>query len=186
MKAEKEFVDELALKFSKYFEVQKEVVSKCKNNRIDLLLTIDGKYHFGIECKKPDKKRGEEIGRYVLQAIRYTTAEWEYRPSEFVKALIFICPPLSFNYFCLSNETKIIDGITHHIDRHDKLHDHHSFNGFLGVFNIGEVRKKPLGYQFALNNKPIFEHKIYPHNGRDLTHVHEVNYNFYMNKLCNQ
>lgn len=94
MKAEKELVDKLCIKFSKYFEVQREVVSKCKKNRIDILLTIDGKYHFGIECKRPDKKRGEEIGEYVLQAKRYTTAEWEYRPSEFVKALIFIYPAL--------------------------------------------------------------------------------------------
>lgn len=94
MKAEKELVDKMVVQFSKYFEVQREVVSKCKKNRIDLLLTIDGKYHFGIECKRPDKKRGEEIGEYVLQAKRYTTAEWEYRPSEFVKALIFIYPAL--------------------------------------------------------------------------------------------
>jgi len=186
MKAEKEFVDKLCIKFLKYFEVQREVVSKCKKNRIDILLSIDGKYNFGIECKRPSKKRGEQIGRYVLQSQRYTQSEFEYRPNVYVKALIFICPPLSYNYFCLSNETKVIDGITHHIDRHDQLHDHHSFNGFLGVFNIGEVRKKPLGYQFSMNNKPIFEHKIYPHNGRDLTHVHEVNYNFMIGKLCNQ
>jgi hypothetical protein len=95
MKAEKEFVDKLCIKFSKYFEVQREVVSKCKKNRIDILLSIDGKYHFGIECKSPDKKRGEQIGRYV------------------------------------------------------------------------------------------FEHRIYPGN-RDFTSVHEVNYNFIMQKVCNQ
>jgi hypothetical protein len=186
MKTETEFVDQLVNKFSRYFQVQREVVSKCKKNRIDLLLSIDGKYHFGIECKRPDKKRGEEIGRYIKQAERYTISEWEYKPGVYVKALIFICPPLSYNYFCLSNETKTIDSVIYHKDRHDELHDHHSFNGFLGVFNIGEVRKKPMGYQFSLNNKPIFEHKIYPHNGRDLTHVHEVNYNFMMGKLCNQ
>jgi hypothetical protein len=65
------------------------------------------------------------------------------------------------------------------------LHDHHSFNGFLGVFNIGEVRKKPLGYQFSINNKPVFEHKIHP-NGTDYTNVHIANYDFMMDKLCNQ
>lgn len=186
MKTEKEFVNRLALKFSKYFEVQREVVSKCKKNRIDLLLTIDGKYHFAIECKKPDKKRGEEIGKYIKQAERYTVSWWEYKPGIYVRAIVLICPPLSFNYFCLSNKTTTIDGIVHHIDRHDELHDHHSFNGLLGVFNIGEVRKKPLGYQFSINNKPVFEHKIYPHNGRDYSKVHEVNYNFMMERLCNQ
>ena len=185
-KAEEEFVDKLVVHFKKYFEVQREVKSNSKKDRIDLLLTIDGKYHFGIECKRPDKKKGEKIGEYILQAIRYSKAEFQYRPGEFVKALIFICPPLSYNYFILNDESKIIDGIEYHKDRHHKLHNHNTINGFLGVFNIGEVRKKPMGYQFAMNNKPIFEHTIYPHNGKDYTKVHEVNYNFYMDKLCNQ
>ena len=185
MKTEKEFVNRLEAKFKKYFEVQREVVSKCKKNRIDLLLTIDGKYHFAIECKIPDKKRGEEIGKYIKQAERYTTAEWEYKPSEFVKAIVLICPPLSYSYFILNEQSTIIDGIELHKDRHEELHDHHSFNGFLGVFNIGEVRKKPLGYQFSINNKPVFEHKIHP-NGTDYTNVHIANYDFMMDKLCNQ
>ena len=105
MKTEKEFVNKLEAKFKKYFEVQREVVSKCKKNRIDLLLTIDGKYHFAIECKIPDKKRGEEIGKYIKQAERYTTAEWEYKPGEFVKAIVLICPPLSYSYFILNEQS---------------------------------------------------------------------------------
>ena len=187
MKTEKELVDKMVVHFKKYFEVQREVVSKCKKNRIDLLLTIDGKYHFAIECKIPDKKRGEEIGEYVLQANRYTKAEWEYRPGEFVKALIFIYPALSYNYFILNEESIFIDGIEYHKDRHHKLHDHNTVNSFIcKIADIGEVRKKPLGYQFSFMNKPIFEHIIYPHTGKDYSKVHEVNYNFYMNKLCNQ
>jgi len=198
MKTEKELVDKMVVHFKKYFEVQREVVSKCKKNRIDLLLTIDGKYHFGIECKKPDKKRGEEIGEYVLQANRYTKAEWEYRPGKFVKALIFIYPALSYNYFILNERSTIIDNedsvycngekfTKWHQDRHSELCNHHTFNAFIcKIANIGELRKKPLGYQFSFMNKPIFEHIIYPHTGKDDSKVHEVNYNFYMNKLCNQ
>lgn len=186
MKTEKEFVDKLIEKFSRYFEIKREVVSKTKKDRIDLLLTIHGKYHFGIECKKPNKKRGEEIGRYIKQAERYTKSEWEYKPGVYVKALIFICPPLSYNYFILNENSIFIDGIEYHSDRHHKLHDHNTINAFLcGIANIGEVRKKPLGYQFVLMNKPIFEHKIHP-NGKDYSGVHIDNYNFYMNKICNQ
>jgi hypothetical protein len=186
-KAEEEFVDKLVVLFSKYFEVQREVKSNTRKDRIDLLLTIDGKYHFGVECKTPNKKKGEKIAEYINQAKRYTTAEWEYRPNVFVKALIFICPPLSYNYFIMNEESKFIDGIEYHKDRHHKLHNHSTMNSFLcGIANIGEVRKKPLGYQFSFMNKPIFEHKIYPHTGKDYSSVHEVNYNFYMNILCSQ
>lgn len=184
MKTEKKFVDELALKFSKYFEVQREVLSKCKNNRIDLLLTIDGKYHFGIECKKPDKKRGEEIGKYIQQAQSYTHLKWNYRNDISVQVPIFICPALSYKYFILNEHEVVIDGKKYHQDRHSQLHSHHTFNGMLGVWNVGEVRKTELGFQFVMCNKPFYEHKSY--NNTIISRVHEINYNTYIERLCNQ
>ena len=76
-KTEQEFVDVVAYTFSKHFKVNLEVWSKCKNARIDILLNYKDTYYFGVECKQPNSKRGEEIGDYVKQAIRYTKYEFE-------------------------------------------------------------------------------------------------------------
>lgn len=184
MKTEKEFVDELEKRFLNYFEVQREVWSECKTSRIDMLLSVDGKYHFGLECKNPDKKRGEQIGNYIQQAHRYTQLKWMYRTDIYVQVPIFICPPLSYKYFLLNEHETTIDGKDYHADRHHKLHKHHTINGFLSAWNIGEVRNTELGYQFSMANKPYFEYKAYGNNV--FSEVHEINYNTYINKLCKQ
>ena len=57
---EQEYVNKLIPTFSKHFTVTQEVWSKCKNGRIDLVLTLNDIIHFGIECKAPNEKRGEK------------------------------------------------------------------------------------------------------------------------------
>ena len=184
MKQEENFVNQLHLKFANFFEVQREVWSECGTRRIDMLLSIQGKYHFGIECKAPDKKRGEQIGRYIQQAHSYTHLKWKYRNDISVQVPIFICPALSYKYFILNEHEVVIDGKKYHQDRHSQLHSHHTINGMLGVWNVGEVRKTELGFQFVMCNKPFYEHKSY--NNTFISRVHEINYNTYIERICNQ
>jgi len=194
IKTEKEFVDQLCKSFGKHFKVKTEVFSKCKNGRIDILLSLNGNIHFGLECKKPDSKRGEQIGEYVKQAIRYTNYEFEVYPGIFKKIPIFICPPLSYKYFLMNERTN--DFINHdnvsfdgkpfckwHQDRHEEHYKHHSFNGFLGAWGVGEVRKNIDGsYFFSVSNKTIFcSRKKW--NSEDINGMHPENYTKLLKKL---
>ncbi len=191
---EKEFVDKLEVIFSKHFIVKRECTSKCGKGRIDMILIYknDKNIVFGIECKIPNKKRGEEIGRFVNQAILYTKMEFDIIYKEnpvFKKIPIFICPSLSYNYFLLNEKQKVIKDSSvkinqwigknnvWHQDRHNRFCDHHTFNGFLGSFNVGEVRNQGSGkYIFSLSNFIIFSNNIYA--GRnDGSYVHYDNYN---------
>ena len=87
---EKEFVDKLIKPLTNHFNIQQEVKSKCGKGRIDLVLQSkeNDNIYFGVECKKPDKKRGEEMARFVKQAIRYT--DYEFLTSKG----IYLCEPL--------------------------------------------------------------------------------------------
>lgn len=165
---EAEFVEKLLPHLTPYFEVKREVWSKCKNGRIDLLLKLRGNdnVYFGCEAKIANRKRGEEMGEFVKQAIRYSGYEFEVEPNIFKKIPITICPPLSYKYFVLNDEEKQIDGKVWHRDRHDEFNEHHSLNGFIGCWNIGELRKgfnKAPYWYFSFSNKPIFSTQIYNH-----------------------
>jgi hypothetical protein len=175
------FVTKLIQQFRSDFDVFTEVKSKCRTSRIDLVLLYQKKFLFGIECKIPDKKKGNEIFQYVNQAKRYTEMKWELN-NQFFTMPILLCPPLSYNYFIMNECEQQIDNELWHKDRHNKKHDHHSFNGFLGGFNIGEVRKINAGYQFAMNNKPLFK-KIQYANGNGWVGVYEDNYASHMAKI---
>jgi len=169
---EKEFVLKLIPYFEKHFIVRQECWSECKTSRIDLILQLkETNYFFGIECKIPNKKRGEEIGRYVKQAANYSNLKFDVLKNalNYKKIPIFICPALSYDYFILNENQKIIPDSTvklnqwigenniWHQDRHNRFCEHHTFNGFLGSFNIGEVRKiSNKDFILSLSNKIIF------------------------------
>lgn len=139
---ELEYVSKLIPTFRIHFIVRSEVWDKKRKSRIDLVLNLKSNpdIFFGIECKIPDKKRGEKMGLFIKQAIRYSQSEFEVKPNFFKKIPILITPALSNNYFILNETEQIIDGITWHQDRHNSNHDHHSMNGFLGAFEVGEIR----------------------------------------------
>ncbi len=65
----------------------------------------------------------------------------------------------------MNEEEKLIEGQYWHQDRHDKTHTHHSMNGFLGVFNIGEIRKSKnsngVFIYISFSNKVIWSSCIY-------------------------
>lgn len=195
IKTEQEFVNQLTQSFGKHFKVSAEVFSKCGKGRIDLILSLpNSNIHFGLECKKPDSKRGEQIGEYVKQAIRYTQYEFEVYPGIYKRIPILICPPLSYKYFLMnerSDEFTHIENVTFdgkpfckwHQDRHEEHYTHHSFNGFLGAFCIGEVRKHLDGsYFFSVSNKTIFSSRK-KWNSEEINGLHDVNYTNLLKKL---
>lgn len=171
---EEQFVDRIVLEFKKYFIVKRECWSKCRTKRIDLILQIpETLIFFGIEAKRPDKKRGEKIAKYIIQASEYTKLEFDVlkNGSLFSKVPIFICPALSYNYFLLNEHEQEIDiksnlhssgqndrsHLLWHQDRHSRHHNHHTINGMLGGFGIGEVRRNlDKSFYLSLSNKVIF------------------------------
>lgn len=188
MQTEEEFKQKLIRIFSSDFNVSDEIWSKCGKKRIDLILNhkfLDNIY-FGIECKLPDKKRGDEIGKYIIQAIQYSRLEWNCN-NEFKKIPIFICPALSINYFILNQEEKIINKTVYYKDRHNKDDKHHSINGFLGAFNIGEVRSKDSkNYYFSFSNQIIYRSSEAIMNGDQFyKNIHLQNYYKLINKITN-
>ena len=184
---EKEFVLSLSSSLESYFDISFEVWSKDRQSRIDILLKLKKEdVYFGVECKIPDNKKGQEIGRYVQQAVKYSNSEFEIQKDIFQRIPIFICPPLSYNYFLLKDETKNINGVEWHKDRHDKENTHHSINGFLSSFGIGEIRHSNINSKdryiyFSFANKMIFAtKKDYFGNIKGL---HVKNYDILLNQL---
>jgi len=190
---EQQFVDRIVLEFEKFFIVKRECWSKCKTKRIDLVLQIpQTEVYFGIEAKRPDKKRGEQIAKYILQAMDYSRLEFDVKKDNlnFKKIPIFICPALSYNYFLLNEHQEKLNVKSNlfkhynddsyllwHQDRH-QLHDkHHTFNGLLGGFNIGEVRRNfDKSFYFSLSNKIIFTTEKNWHT-KEIKGLHIENYN---------
>jgi hypothetical protein len=110
---------------------------------------------------------------YKRQAMNYSKLEFDVfkNGSTYKKIPIFICPALSYNYFILNEFEQSLNvksnliqqrkndfsHLLHHQDRHSKYHKHHTFNGLLGGFNIGEVRRNfDRSFYFSLSNKIIF------------------------------
>jgi hypothetical protein len=191
---EQEFVDKIVLEFENTFIVKRECWSKCKKFRIDLILQIPNtEIFFGIEAKRPDKKRGEAIAKYILQANGYSKLEFDVLKNgyKYCKIPIFICPALSYNYFVLNEHSEKMDrksnlfqqhnrDFSHllwHQDRHSMFHKHHTFNGLLGGFGIGEVRRNfDKSFYFSLSNKVIFTTEKDWHT-KEVKGLHIENYN---------
>lgn len=176
---EEQFVNKVINVLQKYFKVEREVWSDCRNGRIDLILTTKEGYRLGLECKRYDKKKGEQIGEYVKQAIRYS----QYTFSS-VKIPIFIAPPLSYKYFIMNEIEELKgDGNKWHKDRHNETHEHHTFNGFLGAFNVGELRTFEKGvFYFSFSNKIIWNSAL-RYKTNFPKGIHEVNYQQLIKKI---
>lgn len=180
---EKQFIDSILPTFGKHFKVETEVWSKCKNGRIDILLTLNDDVYFGIECKAPNEKRGEKIGEFIKQAIRYSKYEFNIGNGIYKKIPILITPALSYNYLIMRTETITNNGYEYHRDRHQQYDSHHTLNGILGSFGIGEIRKSHSGkYIFSVSNKTIFStHTKW--NSSEINGLHQENYNKLLKKL---
>lgn len=174
---EEVFVNKLVGNLNKYFKVEKEVWSDCRQGRIDLVITTDEGYRFGVECKQNNDKRGEEIGEFIKQAIRYKDYKFNG-----VRIPIFIAPPLSYNYFIMNQQEQILEGKKWHKDRHIETHEHHTVNGFLGSFGVGEIRKCNSFFFLSFSNKIIWSSQK-QYNTGIARGTHEANYQKLLLKL---
>ena len=179
--------------FSHYFDIQTEVKSKCRQGRIDLILTCkQSGAVFGVELKSTERKRGDEIGKIFEQCIRYSKylffidGEWKRIP-------IFLCPALSVRVFVFAEGVVVDDeGNYCYYDRHKPYHKHHSFNGFLGNWRIGEVRtfdkdeitdkRVPQYFSLITNNKIIWTSRK-NWKTKEPIGLHGQNYNYLINKI---
>jgi hypothetical protein len=83
----------------------------------------------------------------------------------------------------MKDETIISNGENYHKDRHDEFNSHHTVNGILGAFGIGEVRQShSKKYIFSVSNKIIFQtHTKW--NSNEIIGLHEENYVKLLKKL---
>lgn len=162
-----------------FLNIEQEVKSDCKNGRIDLIATTPTGERFGIECKRADEKRGEKIGDFIKQAIRYSDYKFNG-----VRIPIFLAPALSYNYFLMNQYTKDIDGELWHRDRHQPIHTHHSINGMLGSLGVGEIRKGYNYFYFSFSNKIIWSSQK-EYNSNKIVGLHPENYINLIKKINN-
>jgi hypothetical protein len=184
---ENQFSEFVVNRLAAYFTAEAEVWSECGKNRIDYVVTHKTTgLHFGLEFKRFDRKRGEEIGEFILQAQRYSKSKFKTKDG-FKQMPILICPPLSYNYLiCRDGEPVIAKNefgkdMEHFKDRHQKHHDHHTVNGILGAFGVGEVRTETQDrtqyLKFIMSNRLLWsEAKIRNTYGLYTDGLHMKNY----------
>lgn len=170
----------------KYFYIYPEEKSKCRNGRIDFILVCKkSNVVFGLEIKKIDYKRGEDLGKLIKQVIGYV--KMEFKVDNFYRKIpIFIAPPISYDLLMCPGKMLVIDDIEYFSDRHSKTDTHHTVNGMLGVFNIGEIRKsstfKENYFHFVSSNKIIWTSKM--EYGKNYSiGLHKINYDHLMQKI---
>ncbi len=182
---ESELVEKFVKHFENWFNIEREVWDSNRRGRIDLVLTCkESGARFGIECKKPDIKRGSGAGKIAIQAVWYSLMKFKG-----ARIPIFLVPELSKTHFVAPIE-RIDFGNGFHIykDRHhlDTL-NHHTFNGFIGEFNIGEVRKIEEGfisyYVFMFLNQEIYSTKKWWNDPAKVVGLHQDNYNKLLVKI---
>jgi hypothetical protein len=200
---EQELVVKVVNYFSEWFYIKTEIFDDTKKYRIDLVLKCKTTGAvFGIECKKPDIKRGKSAGDIVTQAMRYSLCKFDGK-----RIPIFICPQLSKTHFIapikkihlIDNDSKLLfknilnqndineNNLNHfYIDRHNSEDSKdHTFNGFICSFNVGEIRsryKEDLNtyYNFTFCNQVIYSTEKY---NNQIFGLHKENYNKLISKI---
>lgn len=197
MQKEKEFSGKVVNILYSWFNFKSEIWSKSKKYRIDYILTCKDNedINFGIEFKQLNHKKGEEIGSHLLQSFRYTMEEWEVKEGVFKQIPILLCPPISYTYLiCPKEESKIIFDSTyyklpreHFHDRHEKNHEHHTVNGMIGVFHLGEIRtfetKHGKKIRFMFSNKTIWSSELHWNEHTKIRGINKSEYDFLMAKI---
>lgn len=141
--------DRLANWFAKWFDVYFEEWSDCGKSRIDLLMFHNSdkrqEYPIGIEIKKDKLKRGVDVGKWCLQAQRYSKAKFRGKT-----AAIFTAPQISGWYL---DEGRLMN--KHDVEKDGAAGQHHNVNSFLyRGFGIGELQKYKS--QWPIKNKDCF------------------------------
>lgn len=177
---EKELQCKLANRLNEYFTVEREVKTTCGTGRIDLVLKCRrSNAVLGVEVKKVERKRGRDAGVLHKQAVRYAQSEFTAFSTHYTRIPVFIYPALSYNYLISPEEMRLIDGREYFSDRHNRSHTHHFVNGWLGAWNVGELRVylyKGKNYiRFMFNNETIWTNQP-QYKSTDIVGLHESNY----------
>ena len=166
----------LAKRLGEYFNVDTEVKTNCGDGRVDLILRCKKTdIVMAVEIKKANRKRGRDIGMLIKQASKYAQATFLNN----LKIPVFVYPAISYDYLICPEEKKVINGEEYFRDRHSRESIHHTFQGILGVFNVGELRvftrnsKKYI--RFVFNNKLIWTNQP-EWNSKEIMGLHSENY----------
>ena len=192
---EKEFSRWVISTLNPYFIGTPEQYSKCGSRRLDFIIQDKNNTDiaFGIEFKKSDHKKGENLGNHILQSMRYSLLDFPVN-NIFRRIPILLCPPISYNYLmCPVYESKIELKSSYHSlmaeyyhDRHEKNHRHHTVNGMIGAMNIGEIRtivyRGKQHIYFSFSNKVIWTSETEWDTG-NTKGLHEKNYTLLINKI---
>lgn len=179
---EDELVEKFVDHFNQWFTISREIYDDDKIGRIDVIMQdrITGVI-FGVECKTPDLRRGTDVADVIQQAIQYSRLNFYG-----TRIPIFLVPSISHNQLACPEQRKIFEGKEWVLDKHDQQHRHHTVNGILGKFNIGEVRRIGLNgsafYDFTFSNQVIYTTKKL-WGTDDIEGLHRVNYTTLLRKI---
>lgn len=176
---EKDLTTRFAEYISDFFIISREKTCDCGDCRFDMVLQCrSSNAKFIIEMKKKGRKRGAEMAEHVDQAMRYRLHKIEgiFYP-------VLVAPGYSFEKIRLAYDLHPVDK-KYSIDLHSDDDKHHTFNGFLGHFGIGEIRKRNFSphpyYHFIFNNLELYSCNRNKHGATGLNHV---NYQYILNRL---
>lgn len=186
---ESEFAEKVCRHLAPHMYLTPEVWSDCGKGRIDYIAECKLTAHrLGIEFKRDDDKTGEGIGKFIRQAIRYSQYNFNGSPIP-----IFIAPPLSGMYLALVDKRETINGKEYILDRHPLSHAHHTVNGLLGDFNVGEIRSQPGPKDkkyaiFSFSNRIIYSLRpvwdvVHAEYSEDIAGLHQENYTRLMRNI---
>lgn len=179
---EDELVDSFVKHFSKWFDIEREVRDDNKIGRIDILMQCKvSEVIFGVECKNPDLRKGTDVAEVIMQAVQYSRLSFHGK-----RIPVFLVPSISHNQLACAKERKVIEGKEWILDKHDQNHRHHTVNGLLGKFNIGEIRRIGLNggafYDFTFSNQVIYTtKKVW--NTDDIEGLQKENYTTLIRKI---
>jgi hypothetical protein len=181
---EAEIVTKLVRHLSPYFNISKEVKDVTGKSRIDLVLQDKNntEVYFGVEVKRVNRKRGASIGEHIKQGIRYSETEFIIGCKK-RKLPILLAPPISYIYLICPNDKQTIDGKEYFSDRHQDGHTHHTVNGMLGVFLIGEIRKLGSATGFMFSNKLLWNSRKIWERGKQTEKIEGTNIKNYNNLI---
>ena len=175
---------ELTLKFADYvsdfFDASVDKTRcDCNSCRFDIILTCrTTKAKFIVEMKKAGRKRGSPMGQHINQAARY-----RLHKIDGICYPVLVAPGYSYDQIRAVLGIHPVDK-KYSIDIHSDDDIHHSFNGLLGQFGVGEIRKRNFSpepyYHFIFNNLELYSCNRNKHGATGLNHV---NYQYILNRL---
>jgi hypothetical protein len=173
---ERQLSEQTLIVLRKHFAVKTEVTDITGKCRIDVIAVCrETQAVFGVEMKHSDKRRGEELGKIIQQCSRYANTLFPNHMGRYVKVPIFLAPPLSYNILVMNEKSIIFEGQEYIKDRHKRTDTHHTINGMLGTFNVGELRNFEYKYAFMFSNKVIWDNRAKLHRSNYEQLIKKIN-----------